>query len=87
MTGPACSYLEPRYKSDNDDFTTVREMMNTLELYFLISNKAEEFRHKFYDLKIGQKDYINKTFTEFMARFRSTAILDKISKTDWFYQI
>jgi len=86
-TGVARSYLEPRYQSDNQDYATAEEMIETLQSYFITGYEIEEYRNQFHDMKMGDKGHANETFSEFTARFRSMAVLGEVLKTDWFYQL
>jgi hypothetical protein len=38
-------------------------------------------------MKMGDRYHENETFTEFIARFRSKAVLGKVSQGDWTYQL
>jgi hypothetical protein len=86
-TGIARSYLEPRYQSDDDDFPSADEMIKTLESYFTTGYETETYRNQFHDMEMGNKDHVNETFAEFTARFRSMAVLGKVSEADWFYYL
>ena len=57
-------------------------MLELLESYFTTGYKTDQFRDKFLDMKIGDKDHENETFANFAARFRSKAVLRKESLGD-----
>ena len=54
-------------------------MLELLESYFTTGYKTDQFRDKFLDIKIDNKDYKNKTFANFAVRFYSKAVLEKES--------
>ena len=54
-------------------------MLELLKSYFITGYETDQFRDKFLDMKIGDKDYENETFANFAARFRSKAVLGKES--------
>jgi hypothetical protein len=84
-TGLSRSYLEPRYQSEDQDFDTADEMIDTLSSYFVTGLETEQDRNQFHDMRMGDKDHSNETFPEFIARFRSKAILGRVQQSDWFY--
>jgi hypothetical protein len=53
-------------------------MIDTLESYFIIGYKKEEYRNQFHDIIIGEKGHANETFSEFNARFRSIVVLGEV---------
>ena len=77
--GLAREYLQPRYRSGYEEFETAAQMLELLESYFTTGYETDQFRDKFLDIKIGDKDYKNKTFANFAVRFYSKAVLRKES--------
>ena len=57
-------------------------MLELLKSYFITGYKTDQFRDKFLDIKIDNKDYKNKTFANFVIRFYSKAVLGKESLGD-----
>ena len=62
-------------------------MLELLESYFTTGYETDQFCNKFLNIKIGDKDHKNKTFTNFAARFRSKAVLGKESPGNWSYRL
>ncbi len=85
VTGLAREYLEPRYQNPDQDFDTANEMLDTLESYFVTGFETDQNRNQFFDLKMEDKDHARESFPEFIARFRSKAILGGVHNADWFY--
>jgi hypothetical protein len=81
--GQAKEYLQPRYLSESQDYTTAQEMIDLLATYFLTGNETEEKRREFHSLKMRD----NETFPEFKARFLSLAIQGKVSESEWFFYL
>jgi len=62
-------------------------MIKTLESYFTTGYETDEARQEFFDMKMGDKDHEKESFADFAARFRSKAVLGKVTPTDWSYQL
>ena len=85
LTGLARTYLEPQYQSDSQDFQTAEDMVSLLESYFVTGLEPVLARNAFHDMMMQDKDHGQETFPEFIARFRSKALLGGVQKSDWFY--
>jgi hypothetical protein len=86
-TDPARTFLLPRYDSEDNEFATADEMIDTLDSCFTTGFETLDHRERCYDMKMGDKGHANETFRDFLHRFRTSALLGKLPANVWFHML